>query len=208
VAAVDGAAWASLTLIGDCLPGRAWSRAGARPGDLIAITGLPGRAGAAVALIRALGAGAGAPQWQALLDAWASPASRVDLARALAASGAITAAVDVSDGLAGDLAHLCDASGVGAELERGGFPADPALETAARALGRTTDALRAGPSDDYELLLAVDPAGRERCAAVALEAGVPLSFVGRVTAAPGAIEWLEPGGARVSVAASGFDHFA
>ncbi len=140
VAAVDGAAWASLTLIGDCLPGRAWTRTGARPGDLLAITGAPGRAGAAIALIRALGAGAEAPPWRPLVEAWRAPASRVDLARALAASGAITAAVDVSDGLAGDLAHLCEASGVGAELERSALPVDPALEAAARALGRTADA--------------------------------------------------------------------
>jgi thiamine-monophosphate kinase len=208
LAAVEGEAWLSLTLAGDVLPGHAWTRRGARAGDLLAVTGTPGRAGAAVALIHALGEGARAPEWAPLLAAWRTPASRVDLARALAASGAITAAVDISDGWAGDLVHLCEASGVGAEVQRGAWSADAALDAAAHALGRTPDDFRTGPSDDYELLLAIDPAGRERCAAIALEAGVPLSVIGRLTGPAEALEWLEKSGSRTPIEPRGFDHFA
>jgi thiamine-monophosphate kinase len=206
--AVEGEAWLSLTLAGDVPPGRAWTRGGARPGDLLAVTGAPGRAGAAIALIRALGEGARAPEWAPLLAAWRTPASRVDLARALAASGAITAAVDISDGWAGDLGHLCAASGVGAEVPRGGWAPDAELDAAARALGHTADDFRMGPSDDYELLLAIDPAGREGCAAIALEAGVPLSVIGWFTGRSGALEWLEENGARTPIEPRSFDHFA
>src|SRR5262249_40524316 len=146
--------------------------------DAIAVTGHPGRAGAALAVIRALGEDARSSRWAPLIEAWTAPASRVDLARALAASGAVRAAIDVSDGLAGDLAQLCAASRAGARRERGGSPADAALAAAADALGVDLDPLRAGPSDDYELLLAVDPVGRETCASIAREAGVPLAWIG------------------------------
>jgi len=208
VAAVEREDWLCLTLIGDVQPERVWTRGGARPGDLLAATGFPGRAGAAVALVRKHPDDARAPEWSPLLSAWRSPASRVDLARALAASGAVTAAIDLSDGLAGDLGHLCEASGVGAELLAAGWPEDAPLAAAAARLGRTARDLRLGPSDDYELLLAIDPEGRARAEAVAREAGVPLHVVGRITAAPGVIEWIDAGAARAPVEPRSYDHFA
>ena len=198
--------WLCLTLIGDVQPERAWTRRGARAGDLIAVTGSPGRAGAAPRLIRRLGAGARAAEWSPLLEAWRRPTPRVDFARALAASGVVVAAIDLSDGVAGDLGHLCAAGGVGAELEASAWGDDPPLEAAARTLSVPLEELRAGASDDYELLLAVRAPGRATCEAVAREAGVPLHFVGRFTPKPGAIEWLG-NGARRPLRARGFEHF-
>jgi thiamine-monophosphate kinase len=131
----------------------------------------------------------------------------VDLARALAASGAVTAAIDISDGVGGDLAHLCEASGVGATIEPGGWQADPALAAAARQLGRELRDLRLGASDDYELLLAVDPERAAHAEAVAREARVPWSVIGRITAAPGVIEWTESDGRRTPVEPRSYDHF-
>jgi thiamine-monophosphate kinase len=205
--AVAGAAWYSLTLLGECEPGRAWTRSGARPGDLVAVTGHPGRAGAGLRLARVpRGAAASEPGWAPLIEAWRAPRARVALARALQETGAVRAAIDVSDGFAGDLAHLCEASGSAAEVDEASWPGDPLLERAAAALGLDPWALRFGPSDDYELLLAVTPEGRADCEREAEAAGVALSFVGRFTTAPGApLLRMRGGGTRLLGA--GYDHF-
>jgi len=203
--AVEGPEFFSLTLCGEVESGAAWTRSGARPGDLLAVTGHPGRAGAGVALVRELGERARATDLAPVLEAWRAPQSRVALARALASAG-VTAAIDVSDGLVGDLEQLCAMSGVGAEVDVAAFASDPALEHAARALSLSLETLRYGPSDDYELLLAVDPARQDACAKAAESFDAPLSFIGRITDAPGLL--FEVGrGERRPLAAEGFDHF-
>lgn len=205
--AVTQAEWYSLTLLGECERGRAWRRAGARPGDLVAVSGHPGRAGAGLRLARALGEAARAGEWSPLLEAWLAPTARVALAAALRESGAVTAAVDVSDGFAGDLAHLCGAGGVGAEVEEAAWPADEPLERAARALGVEAAALRLGPSDDYELLLALDPAGRAAAEGAAARAGAPLTVLGRFTAEPSRLTLRARDGSVAPLGGGGYDHY-
>jgi thiamine-monophosphate kinase len=208
LAAVEGGEWLALTLLGEVERGRAWTRSAARPGDLLVVTGFPGRAGAGARLARALGEAARGDEWRALLAAWLRPAPRVAAAQALLATGAVTAAIDVSDGLLGDLAHLCEASGVGAEIRAEPGTADPWLARAADTLGVSAFDLWVGPSDDYELLLAVDPAQRARCEQAAGAAGATLAFIGRFTDARGAIACLEGDGSRRVLGSAGFDHFA
>jgi thiamine-monophosphate kinase len=195
--AAEGPDWFSLALIGEVESGRAWTRRGARPGDRVAVTGSPGRAAAGLRILR--------EQPRAIeplapvVDAWRSPACRVRFARSLAASDAVTAAVDISDGFAGDLAHLCEASGVGAEIRAADWPEDSLLDQAAARLGVTSESLRFGPGDDYELLLALDP-------------GMPvaegLTVVGLFTDAPGVITLRGRDGGARPLNASGFDHFS
>jgi len=203
---VSGAEWASLTLLGEVPAGRYWTRSGARPGDLLAITGSPGRAGAGLALARRLEAGARSPEWQALLDAWLEPEPRLDLALDLASTGAVKAAMDVSDGVAQDLARLCEASGVGAEIATGEWPDDSELARASHSLGVPLEALRLGPSDDYELVLAVDPKRRAACEDVAARHGVALGFVGRFIEESGLSVRLAGGEVR-ALRPKGYDAF-
>jgi thiamine-monophosphate kinase len=119
----------------------------------------------------------------------------------------VTAAIDVSDGFAGDLARLCAASGVGCDLRAGSLPEDPLLARAADTLGLGAEALRFGASDDYELLLAVDPAGREACERAARETGTPISFAGQFTRERGKLSLEGAGGVKKPLDARGFDHF-
>ena len=208
LAAVRGDEWWSLTLLGSVARGRAWTRAGARPGDLLALTGRPGRAGAGLALATRDARAAGDEAWRPLLDAWLRPRARVPFALALAPAGAVKAAIDVSDGLACDLARLCDASTVGCDVDGRHLPADPLLERAAATLGIPAATLRFGPSDDYELLLAIEPGRRDACESVARETDTPLAFVGQFTSRRGELSLVAEDGARRPIDPRGFDHFA
>jgi thiamine-monophosphate kinase len=223
-----GAEWMSVTLLGDVERGRAWTRYGARPGDLLAVTGHPGRAGAA---LRAglVSAREPEPSVRAVRDAFVAPAPRLGLARALSAAGVVAAAIDLSDGIAGDLAHLCEASGIGATLDADAWPDDPALARAAlsviarerpgprsgsatrrppstSAVARAVRALRLGPSDDYELLLAVDPAGEATAQAIASEHQVPFTVIGTCTDAPGVLLLRDRDGGTTPIGPSSWDH--
>jgi thiamine-monophosphate kinase len=226
LARVEGAEWFSLALVGEVERDRAWSRNGAHADDLVAVTGMPGLAGALEKHLNwhwAVVQGHSVVRLRALesLDfgAWTAPASRVSAARALRDTGAIRAAIDLSDGVAGDLAHLCEASGVGAEIDAA-WPDHPLIQVAemefergrtrpgSRSLEALIDDLRFGPSDDYELLLAVDPEKRDVCERVARETHTPLTFVGRFTTARGALTLRRPDGSVVALPGRGYDHFA
>src|SRR5262249_6094863 len=128
---------ATLTLAGFVPRGRAWTRAGAQPGDVLAVTGVPGSAAAALALASANAP----PSWAGvppeLARAVVAPASRVSVAASLAEQGLVRAAIDLSDGLAGDLARMCEAGGLGAVIDEAPLPASEPLRAAARALARS-----------------------------------------------------------------------
>lgn len=206
ITAVSGDEWMTLTLMGECLVGKAWTRAHALPGHLVAVTGSPGRSGATVALAGRDTAALGDSRWAGLVAAWRSPRARVELARALGRTGWVSAAIDISDGWASDLARLCEASGVGARLTGETLPHDAELEAAARGLGVPLDELRFGASDDYELVLTVDPAGREACLSIAARLDIQLTFVGAISSSPGVFLETRGDGGK-PVAPDGYDHF-
>jgi thiamine-monophosphate kinase len=206
--AAGGPEWMSFTLIGECIPGRAWQRAGARPGDLIAVTGHPGRAAAGLALgERERRRPDPDDWWWPLFRAYAAPASRVKFAIALAETDAVTAAIDLSDGFVADLGHLCAASGAGAEVRAADWPADPWRARAAAESGQPEERIPTGPSDDYELLLAVRPEHRDTVLALAHQTGTPLTFVGRFTPEADRRMWIDEAGMRRDLPGGGYDHF-
>lgn len=222
LASGDGAFSATVTLLGDVERERAWKRAGAKPGDLLAVTGFPGSAAAFVALALWGNPPSRTRVPGALTERFIAPVSRIAVARALAAAGGVHAAIDISDGLAADLARVATASGAGARVMDELLPGDEAMRAAVRALtaaagqergplpaaeGELLSHLQLGPSDDYELLLAVDPAAWERCAAVAAEHGAPLTLIGGFTAGS-ALERVARGGAIGPLDPRGWDHFA
>ncbi len=201
----------SITVAGEVAPGRAVTRSGARPGDLIAVTGSLGAAAGGLALSRAAAPKAAEalsrPWGRLLLDALARPVARVGEGQTLARCGA-TAMMDLSDGLAKDLSRMCRDSGVGASVRTSDVPIAPALRDGAAVLELDPLALAIGGGEDYELLATLAPAD----AAVAEEVlderfGVSLTVVGAVVEGPGMVA-VGPDGSETPLEPAGWDHFA
>lgn len=184
----------TITALGWVPQGAALRRDGARPGDLVCVTGTLGDA--ALALRRL-----GEPDLPtALRQRLDRPQPR--LAAGLALRGLASAAIDLSDGLAGDLGHILAASGVGAELAADDLPVSPAF-AAAQLPVRERLALQLQGGDDYELCFCL-PEGQLAAARAALP--LPFTVIGRIGSAPGL--WLRGAqGARESVAPEGYRHF-
>jgi len=190
----------TIEVLGFVPPAEALRRSGARIGDAIYVSGTPGVAAAGLELLRAGRAGFDSqdPRVQRFLRA----EPRLELGRAL--RGIATAAMDVSDGLLGDLRKLAAASGVGAVIELEALPLAglQAAGTGAAAAERLV--LHGG--DDYELLFTVPPAAVARVASIATATRCPLHRIGTVTA--GAEVACRRDGRPVTVAGKGHDHFA
>lgn len=161
-----GALSLTVTVLGAVPQGRAVLREGARPGDLVAVTGTLGDA--ALGLAR----GAAAP----LARRQRRPTPRVGAGLALA--GLVRAAIDVSDGLVQDLGHLCTASRVGARIGLVDLPLSAAYRRAAVRLADPYAAALSG-GEDYELVVAVPPSNLGAATAAAAAAGVRLTPIGR-----------------------------
>lgn len=168
-----------ITVVGHATEAEALvARSGARPGDILAVTGELGGAAAGLLLLeRPELAGAVEPELADELRArQLEPEPRLAAGRALAKAGA-TAMIDVSDGLAGDAAHLAVASGAHLVIELARLPVARGVEVVAQAAGADPAGLAASGGEDYELLVAI-PA--ERLPAAAEAAGVELTEIGRV----------------------------
>lgn len=171
--------------------GGAIRRSGARPGDLIAVSGTLGDAGAALDYLNETSP---SPDVAAVLDRYHSPQPRLALGQAV--RGIASAAVDISDGLLADLGHILQASEVGARIDSARLPLSLPLK---RLKGDSAFGLALRAGDDYELCLTV-PA--ERWAQIPEEVRKQLSVIGVIEASPGLIV-----DGKLCDADDGFDHF-
>jgi thiamine-monophosphate kinase len=187
-----------VTVHGFVEVGMALRRDGARDGDDIWVSGTLGDAAAALAQWRA--GGAADPELRARLD---QPVPRIGAGLALA--GIAHAAIDLSDGLLADLGHVCNASGVGAEIALGALPASPRLQQ--RFDGMARAALQATGGDDYELCFTAAPAQRDTIAAIAGRCDIALTRVGRIVAGSG-VSALLADGSPWHADRDGYTHFA
>ncbi len=185
----------SLTMIGHVEPGTAVHRFGAAAGDEIWVTGTIGDG----ALGLAVAQGRLADPTGFLLDRYRLPQPRVGLVQA----GIASAAMDVSDGLVQDLGHICQASGLGAEL----LVADVPMSDAARQAGPDwlVNCLTGG--DDYELLLGVPPARGEALRQHAARMGIAVTRVGVFHSGPPEVMVRQPSGEPLALTKGGWSHF-
>ncbi|HEY5850278.1 MAG TPA: thiamine-phosphate kinase [Lysobacter sp.] len=188
----------SVTVHGFVAPGRAFRRDAARVGDDVWVSGTLGDAAAALEQWRT--GATGDARLRARLD---RPTPRVALGRALA--GIAHACIDLSDGLLADLAHVCRASGNGADVDLESLPASDALQAFVNEDARRS--LQVAGGDDYELCFTAPSQSLLDVQRVADSVGVAVSWVGRITAKEGvrlfdadAIEWQPP--------SKGYEHFS
>ena len=193
-------------------------RSGARPGDVVFLSGWPGEAAAGLAVARARAgadrSAAGAawtPEELAVADetrllaAYRDPEPRLPLGRALAREGLATSAIDVSDGLGVDAGRLARASGVRLVLERESLPISAALVSFSQLAGRDAVEMALSGGDDYELLFTTPPDRAGVFADPPSEWGATVCRVGRIESGEGAFLDEAPG--MREIADLGFDHF-
>jgi thiamine-monophosphate kinase len=190
-----------ITVIGQVPPGQAPLRSGARAGDRLWVSGRLGDARLALEVFRGT-VGLGGSDFDTVRRAMELPEPRVALGLAL--RGLATSAIDLSDGLVGDLGHVLARSGVGATVEVDTLPRGAVVAAMPRALQHTC--VLAG-GDDYELLFTAPPGQDDAVRAAGTRAGVAVSPIGRIEATAG-LRLIGADGQPVAFAERGFDHFA
>ncbi len=195
-----------VTVFGELDARQALRRDAAQPGDDIWISGELGDARLALGALR--------EEWALDPDALAEARLAMDrpepqLALGLALAGVAHAALDISDGLVGDLGHILERSGVNARVDADALPRSATL--ARQSLDIQRHCTIAG-GDDYQLCFTAPPARREAVLHAGVQAGTRLSRVGTITASDARadgprIAWTDAGGRPLALALRGFDHF-
>lgn len=196
----------NIAVLGEAERGRVICRSGARAGDVIAVTGLLGDSGAGLRLLLEGDAVVDDADARYLVEAHHRPVPHLAEGAWLAATGAVRAMMDVSDGIESDLRHILTASNAGARVAVDRLPVSDAMRRVAVRKGWNVAELAATGGEDYVLLCAVEEARFGSVAeAFAARFGRPLTAIGRIEAEAGLR--LEEGGHAVTWRRHGFDHF-
>ncbi len=186
--------------------GRVVTRAGARPGDGVWITGTVGKAAAGRYL--AAHPAVRVPGGDTLIAAYRRPTPRVGAGKSLGRAPAVRAMIDTSDGTASDLLQVVTASQVGVRLDEDRLPIPDGLAQAARAAGCDPVEWMLGGGEDYELLFTATEEFDPEAPGLAQRCGVPLTRIGEILPAPDGRWILGRDGRRRPLAGVGWDHFA
>lgn len=191
-----------ITVMGEVPPGQALLRSGAQVGDELWVSGALGDARLALEVFRGTVA-LSSEGFEAARAAMELPTPRVSLGLAL--RGVATAAIDLSDGLLGDLGHVLQRSNVGAQVELARLPRSALLASQASAL-QMTCLLTGG--DDYELLFTAPADQRRAVRSAAAQAGVAVTPIGQIMPAAQGLQVLDEQGLALDVRSMrAFDHF-
>ncbi|WP_206831781.1 thiamine-phosphate kinase [Alicyclobacillus fructus] len=201
VVSTEGPLWMSITAVGHVH--RPVTRAGARPGDVLFVTGSLG--GSAAGLDILLGRRGGSAIAQAvLIERHRRPVPRIAFGREAARLGA-TALDDISDGLASELNEIAEASGVRLVVEGERVPVQPEVTEYARVLGKDPLEYALYGGEDYELVGTAPRDAFARLLAIAQVVGTPVAAIGRVEEGDGVV--MRRNGQLEVVARKGYNHF-
>jgi thiamine-monophosphate kinase len=202
----------SITILGEAGKKQMVLRSGARAGDRIFVTGTLGDSAAGLEIMKrgsgTRGQGTGrtagrspGPGTKKLIERHLRPVPRLEEGRAVALSRSATAMIDVSDGLSSDLGHICEESGVGAEVHEDRIPLSPALRRAGGLRERPVRYALTG-GEDYELLFTVPPSKTGKLAAL----GIAITEIGVITKRK-QVRLVAASGSRTLLVPTGYDHF-
>lgn len=214
ISAAPGGLFVCITVVGEIEKGRAVVRSGAKVGDFIFVTGTLGDSAAGLELAKIIDRSDHLHRSLAitsllpLLQRHFYPIPRIHEGRQLSARRIASAMIDLSDGLASDLRHLCEESGVGAVVEAAALPLSPALVEYARQVRRDPLDYAFTGGEDFELLLTV-PEGRvARLMQLVRQERIKVSQIGRVFPRASGIRLKGAGGRRLPFPRRGYEHFA
>ena len=193
----------TITALGQVERGKALLRSGAKPGDRVYLSGTIGDSAFGLKLAKGEPLTLSPSEKSSLLDRYRLPQPRLGLGRRLI--GVASAAMDVSDGFAADLGHICQASRVGALVEAAKLPVSPALRSVLE-VGQASLVEVATGGDDYELLFTAPAAVELLLGRIATELALPLTAVGEIRREPGVIV-LDQNGRAVELGPGGYRHF-
>ncbi|MBW1806146.1 MAG: thiamine-phosphate kinase [Deltaproteobacteria bacterium] len=203
----DLSAFIDITLIGEVEREIMMRRSSARPGDLILVTGYPGEAAAGLRLLTEAGDSKDL-QDHPLVRAYNCPSHRAKEGRALALSGFATSMIDISDGLLGDLGHICQGSSVGAELIQEKLPVSDNMRDVIPSIGMDLYDIVMKDSDDYELIVTCLPENADRISSIVEDIGsTSVTEIGRITSVTGGIRLILPDNSQREIIPAGWDHF-
>jgi thiamine-monophosphate kinase len=197
LSATRGPLCVSITALGSVAKGKAILRSGAKPGDIVFVTGTIGDSGGGLAALKAK------RRDVALIERYRLPEPRMAFGREL--RGVASAAIDVSDGLLADLGHLADASNVHIAIDAARIP----LSAALRDLWGTGEAalMRAATSgDDYEIAFTASPKKRARVLVAAKRSRTRVSEIGVLQRGRG-LSLIGSNGRPIRVNKQGWEHF-
>ena len=201
--ATPGPLTLSLSVIGAIPAGQRLLRSAARVGDAVFVLGTIGDGALGLAAIRGQLAGVSQDDLDFLADRYRLPQPRLALGKSL--RGLAHATMDISDGLIGDLRHICDASHVRARIEIDRVP----LSKAARATLMNAPTLIdtvIGGGDDYELLFTAPASCADELNSLGREAGVPIVRIGGIDSGEG-VSVFSPDGLELVPTKVGYRHF-
>jgi thiamine-monophosphate kinase len=200
---ISGPVVVSVAMFGAVPEGTMVQRAGAIAGDRVFVTGTIGDAALGVMMRNGKDWKLSAPQRQHLLSRYLVPQPRNALAEAVRAHA--SAAMDISDGLAGDFGKLCRASGVAADIDVTRVPLSDAAKAVVTADGGMLDTVLTG-GDDYEIICAVPTSKALRFQDAARAAGVTVSEIGEIKTGEG-VRFLAADGRALNFRHASFSHF-
>ena len=205
----------SITLTGFIEAGQALRRDGARQGDWLYVTGTLGDSHAGLMMLtaskrrlqRAIPRSRRPANDRFLLRRHHRPTARIQEGRWLATHGLATAAIDLSDGLAGDVRHLCAQSRVGVEISRTALPISQSCARFARARGLDPAELALAGGEDYELLFTVRPSHRARLEREASKLNYQCTCIGQIKPASFGLRIRTEDGSLGRLVAESYEHF-